>query len=95
MAMLLSRSGWGEFSAFRKKMVFISLRNFQFFVEMVFGHLKQDDAFNRMRWSVLSIDKLVTWQHSSSEEIGGHVVLKTSSCLRLIASLANAHSSCE
>ena len=45
-------------------------------------HLKQDDAFNRTWWSVLSIDKLVTWQHLSIERIGGHVVLKASSCLR-------------
>ena len=37
-------------------------------------HLKQDDAFNRT-WLVLSIDKLVTWQHLSIERIGGHVVL--------------------
>ena len=47
-------------------------------------HLKQDDAFNRTWWSVLSIDKLVTWQHLSIERIGGHVVLKASSCLRCL-----------
>ena len=39
-------------------------------------HLKQDDAFNRTWWSVLPIDKLVTWQHLSVERIGGLVVLK-------------------
>ena len=39
-------------------------------------HLKQDDAFNRMWWSVFSIDKLVTWQHLSIERTGGHVLLK-------------------
>ena len=45
-------------------------------------HLKQDDTFNRTWWSVLSIDKLVTWQHLSIERTGGHVVLKASSFLR-------------
>ena len=45
-------------------------------------HLKQDDIFNRTWWSVLSIDKLVTWQYLSIERTGGHVVLKASSCLR-------------
>ena len=45
-------------------------------------HLKQDDAFNRTWWSVLSIYKLVTWQHLPIERTGGHVVLKASSCLR-------------
>ena len=47
-------------------------------------HLKQHDAFNRTWWSVLSIDKLVTWQHLSIERIGGHVLLKASSCLRCL-----------
>ena len=47
-------------------------------------HLKQDDAFNRTWWSVLSIDKLVTWQHLSMARIGGHVLLKASSCLRCL-----------
>ena len=42
-------------------------------------HLKQDDAFNRTWCSVLSIDKLVTWQHLLTERTGGHVVLKASS----------------
>ena len=52
-------------------------------------HLKQDDTFNRTWWSVLSIDKLVTWQHLLIERTGGHVVLKASSCLRsLIADLS-------
>ena len=46
--------------------------------------LKQDDAFNRTWWSVLSIDKLVTWQHLSIERTGHHVVLKASSCLRCL-----------
>ena len=36
---------------------------------------KQDDAFNRTWWSVLSIDKLVTWQHFSIERTGHHAVL--------------------
>ena len=45
-------------------------------------HLKQDDAFNRTWWSVLSIDELVTWQRLSIERTGGHVVSKASSCLR-------------
>ena len=49
-------------------------------------HLKQDDALNRAWWSVLSIDKLVTWQHLSIERTGGHVVLKASSCLRSLMS---------
>ena len=53
-------------------------------------HLKQEDAFNRTWWSVLAIDKLVTWQHLSIERTGGHVVLKASSCLRfLVARLRN------
>ena len=30
---------------------------------------------NRTLWSVLSIDKLVTWQHLSNERTGHHVVL--------------------
>ena len=45
-------------------------------------HLKQDNAFNRTWWPVLSIDKLATWQHLSVERTDGHVVLKASSCLR-------------
>ena len=45
-------------------------------------HLKQDDAFSRTWWSVLSIDELVTWQRLSIERTGGHVVSKASSCLR-------------
>ena len=44
--------------------------------------LKQHDAFNRTWWSVLSIDKLITWQPLSIERTGVHVVLKASSCLR-------------
>ena len=43
--------------------------------------LKQDDAFSRTWWSVLSTNKLVTWQHLSAERTGHHVVLKASSCL--------------
>ena len=50
-------------------------------------HLKQDDAFNRTWWSVLSIDKLVTWQHLPIERTGGHVVLKASSCSRSLLQL--------
>ena len=43
-------------------------------------HLKQDDAFNRTWWSVLSIDKLVTWQHLLIKRTGveGFVMLKVS-----------------
>ena len=52
----------------------------------VIRHLKQDDAFSRTWWSALSIDKLVTWQHLSIERIGGHVLLKASSCLRSLLS---------
>ena len=47
-------------------------------------HLKHYDAFSRTWWSALSIDKLVTWQHLSIEKIGGHVVLKASSCLTFL-----------
>ena len=51
--------------------------------------LKQHDAFNRTWWSVLSIDKLITWQPLSIERTGGHVVLKASSCLRCPMSSVN------
>ena len=45
--------------------------------------LLQQDAFNRTWWSVLSIEKLVTWQHLSIEISNGHhVVMKGSYCLR-------------
>ena len=49
---------------------------------------REDDAFNRTWWSVLSIDKLVTWQHLSTERTGGHVMLKASSCLRSLVILS-------
>ena len=48
--------------------------------------LKRHDAFNRTWWSVLSTDKLVTWQHLSVEITGHHIVLKASSCLRSLIS---------
>ena len=44
--------------------------------------LKQHDAFNRTWWLVLSIDKLVTWQHLAIERTGHHVMLKASRSLR-------------
>ena len=46
--------------------------------------LKQQVAFNRMWWSVLSIDKLVIWHYLSIERTGHNVVLKASSCLRYL-----------
>ena len=49
--------------------------------ELNIRDLKQHDAFNRTLWSVLSIDKLVTWQHLSVERTGRHVVMKALSCL--------------
>ena len=52
----------------------------------VIRHLKQHDEFNKTWWSVLSIDKFVTWQHLSVERTGHHVVLKASSCLRSLLS---------
>ena len=54
-------------------------------------HLKQDDAFNRTWWSVLSIDKLVTWQQLSTERTDGHVVFKASSCLRSLIFSPHLH----
>ena len=64
----------------------MAIQNLRASVDHHSRHLKQDDAFNRTWWSVLSIDKLVTWQHLSIERIGGHVLLKASSCLRCLLS---------
>ena len=52
-------------------------------------HLNQDDTFNTTWWSVLSIDKLVTWQHLPIERTGHHVVLKASSCSRSLLKKLN------
>ena len=51
-------------------------------------HFKQDDAFSRVWRSVISIDKLITWQHLPIKRNGGHVVLKASSCLRSLIFLS-------
>ena len=53
--------------------------------------LKQHDAFNKTWWSILSVDKLVTWQHLSIKRTGQHVVFKASACSRyLIRNLSKA-----
>ena len=39
-------------------------------------------CIQRMLWSLLSVDKLVTWQQLSIQRAGHHVVLKSSSFLR-------------
>ena len=41
--------------------------------------VKQDDAFIRMWWPVLLIDKLITWKQLSIEKTGHHIMRKASS----------------
>ena len=48
--------------------------------------LKQDDAFNTMWWSVLSVDNCCQVTSLSMERTGHNVLLKASSCLRSLIS---------
>ena len=55
------------------------------------NRVKQHNAFSRTWRSVLSIDKLVTWQHLSVEGTGPHGVLKSSCCFSSLFSRRRLH----